>query len=311
MRRLYKTGNIFVAAMIILATVLAIFLPVIDLNEHFQDYLVHFLIFLIFSGLMGLVINNKIVLYTSFSCAAALAIFLKNASNTELKNPKLNEKDKITVVHLNMSLISDIATVQNIIRDSTIDVISFQEYTPDWANIIPLIISSNFPYAYEDVRMDLFGKSIFSRIPIQNPKVIEFLGIPNIELQMEVGEEIFTILSLYLTPALDNRSKGVAKSQIEELNKYCLSEKKTRIIMGEFNQVYWSHDIITFRTKTGLLNSRRNVSPNTFKMPYNHIFYTSNVECYYFDEIRDDSGEYVGSKSSFQLKSDKRKKRKS
>ena len=267
MRRLFKTGNKIVAALIILATVLAIFLPIFELNTHFQDYLVHFLIFLIISGLIGLIVNSKTVLYTSFGCAAALALFLKNASNTELKNPKPNDKDKITVAHLNMSLITDVETVQRIIQDSTIDVISLQEYTPDWANIIPQILNDRYPHFYEDVRMDLYGKSMYSKFPITSHELITSEGVPNLEVQVQVGQEVFTILSTYLVPALDGKSKLVAKAQINDLCNYSLAEKKTRIIMGEFNQVYWSHDILTFRTKTGLLNSRRNVNPNTFANP--------------------------------------------
>lgn len=302
-----EMGNKIIACLIILATVLAIFLPVFDLNVHFQDYLVHFLIFLIISGLIGLITDHKIILFTSFGCAAALALFLKNASNTELKNPKPNNKDKITVVHLNLSLITDVETVQSILKDSTIDLVSLQEYTPDWANIVPYIMEKEFPFSFQDVRIDLYGKAIFSRMPIKNPQLIASQGVTNMEVEVDVGKKVFTILSTYLIPALDGRSKSLAKKQIVELNSYCLKEKKSRIIMGEFNQVYWSHDIITFRTKTGLLNSRRNVNPNTFKMPYNHIFYTPDIECYHFEELMDISGEYIGSKSNLQLKSNKQK----
>ena len=72
--------------------------------------------------------------------------------------------------------------------------------------------------------------------------------------------------------------------------------------MGEFNQVYWSHDIILFRTKTNLLNSRRTVNPATFKMPYDHIFYTPKLECYNFEDLLDTSNNHIGCFSSFQLK---------
>ena len=88
MKRVAGIGNKIVAAMILLITVTAIFIPSIDFTEKLQDYLVHILFFLLVSGLIGLIISNKIILFTSFGCAAALALFLKNASNTELKNPK-------------------------------------------------------------------------------------------------------------------------------------------------------------------------------------------------------------------------------
>lgn len=307
MRRLLETGNKIVAGFIILATILVTFIPILDIDLHLQDYLVHFLIFLIVSGLIGLIINQKIILFTSFGCAAALALFLKNASNSELKNPKPNDKDKITVAHLNMSLLTEIETLESILKDTTIDIISLQEYTPDWANIVPLMVEKSFPYSYQDVRIDLYGKAIFSRIPMANQRLIETQGVPNLEVEVNLGKKILTILSIYLIPALDARSRSNAKQQFIDLSHYCLSEQKTRIVMGEFNQVYWSHDIISFRNSTGLQNCRRNVSPNSLKMPYNHIFYTPDIESYHFEELRDAEGGYIGSKSYFQIKTKKQK----
>lgn len=305
MKRIISTGNKFMAGFIILLTVCAVFIPIFEFTEKFQDYLVHFLIFLIFSGLIGLILSNKTILYTSFGCAAALAFFLKNASNPELKNPTTNGRNKLTVVHINLSLITDVETVRNIISDESIQVISFQEYTPDWASIIPEITKAKFPYIYQDVRIDLYGKAIFSKNIIRKSEVINYTDIPNIETQIESGDDVFTILSSYMTPALDNMSKTQAKSQFRFLEEYSLKNKDGKIIMGEFNQVYWSHDILSFRNKTGLLNSRRNVFPTTMKMPYDHIFYSPDLECFYFEELNDSDGNHFGCKSSFQFKNQK------
>lgn len=308
MKRIIDAGNKIISLLIVIMTVLAIFLPILDINIHFQDYLVHFLLLLILSGLIGLIINNNLILYTSFGCAAALALFLKNASNTELKNPKINDENKLTIAHLNVSLITDIETIQNIIKDKQIDVISFQEYTPDWAAIMPEILKKEFPYQYNDVRMDLYGKSFYSKYSLQKNKILKYIDIPNLESEIQLGKDTFKIFSTYLTPALDGRSKSMAKEQFDDLTAYHLREPNPKIIIGEFNQVYWSHDILNFRTKTGLLNSRRNVSPTTFKVPYDHIFYTPDLECYQFEELNDIYGNHIGCKASFQLKKNKSKK---
>lgn len=308
MKRILETGNKIIAALIVVMTILAIFLPIFDISLHFQDYLVHFLILLIISGLIGLILSNNILLYTGFGCAAALALFLKNASNTELKDPKINDKTKLTIAHLNVSLITDIETIQQVVKDSIIDVISFQEYTPDWANIMPQILKKDFPYTYEDVRIDLYGKCFFSKYPLHNSKILKYIDIPNIESEIQLGQDVFKIFSTYLTPALDKRSKSLAKEQFDAVTKYHLREHNPKIIIGEFNQVYWSHDILAFRTKTGLLNSRRNVSPTTLKVPYDHIFYSPDLECYYFEELNDIQGNHIGCKASFQLKNVKSRK---
>ncbi len=302
MRKIIRAGNKIIAGIIILITLSAVFLPALEITEKLQDYLVHILLFLLISGLIGLIAGNKTILYTGFGCAAALALFLKNASNAELKNPKLNEKNKITVAHINLSLITDVDVVQKLVSDTTIDILSFQEYTPDWANIIPHISHKTFPYEFKDVRIDLYGKAIFSKYRINESQIINYLDVPNIEITVNIGTDVISILSSYITPALDNLSKNKAKVQFKDMEDYVMSKNNGLIVMGEFNQVYWSHDIISFRSRTGLLNSRRNVNPSTFKMPYDHVFYSPKLECYYFEELTDNTANHIGCKASFQFK---------
>lgn len=301
MKDVFQIGNKIIAVILVLLTVIAVFIPSFGVFTNLQDYYVHFLFFLIISGLIGLVISNETILFTSFACAATLTIFLKNASNTELKDPNINDQIRISVAHLNLSLITDVADVRKILNNPEIEVVSFQEYTPDWGNIIPLIAKS-FPYSFKSVRMDLYGKAVFSKYKIVNSEIIEHQGIPSIVVKVQKDENVFTIFSAYLTPALDRNSKIIASQQIVDLEKSINQDKENLILMGEFNQVYWSHDIIAFRNNTGLLNSRRNVNPSTFKMPYDHIFYTPSLECYFFEDLSDISTNHIGCRGSFQLK---------
>ena len=301
MRSILRVGNKIIAVILILLTVTAVFIPSFGIFNNVQDYLVHFLFFLLVSGLIGLVIGNQTILFTSFGCAAILAIFLKNASNTELKDPNINDEIRLSVAHLNLSLITDVKDVMKVLSHPEIEVVSFQEYTPDWGNIIPMI-SDSFPYSFKDVRIDLYGKALFSKYKIVHSEIIDHQGIPNLIVKVQKDENEFTIYSAYLTPALDKNSKLMARHQIEILEKIINQDKDNLIVMGEFNQVYWSHDIISFRNKTSLLNSRRTVNPSTFKMPYDHIFYTPSLECYYFEDLIDTSANHIGCLGSFQLK---------
>ena len=302
MKGFINAGHRIIASIVILFTLFVVFIPQIEFNFNIEDYLVHFLMLLIFSGIVGLIISNKIVLYTSFGCAAILALFLKNASNSQLKNPKENKTENITVAHINLSLVTEVETVTKIMNDSLIDVISFQEYTPDWANIIPLLLKNQFPHDYQNVRIDFFGKAIFARRPLYEQKIIQLTDIPELETKLLLGQDTVSVISTFFTPALDSKSKQAARIQFENMSEYILNSKHLQIVMGEFNQVYWSHDILSFRTKTGLQNSRRSVYPTTLKMPYDHIFYTNDLECFQFEELSDATGEHIGCKASFQYK---------
>ncbi|MBK9736181.1 MAG: endonuclease/exonuclease/phosphatase family protein [Saprospiraceae bacterium] len=302
-------GNKVIAAVIILLTVTAVFIPSLSIFTEATDYLVHFLFLLIISGLIGLIVNSRTILFTGFVCAAILALFLKNASNTELKDPKINDQGFISVAHINLSLVTNVATIQNIMNQSDLDVISFQEYTPDWANIIPHLAAKSYPFSFKDVRMDLYGKAVFSKHEIKNFYVTTYMEIPNLVVDIKKKNQNFKIISSYMVPALDKLSKEKAKYQYKMLGDDILQNHENLIILGEFNQVYWSHDIIEFRNKTKLLNSRRDINPSSFKMPYDHIFYAPMLECYNFEDISDNENNHIGCKSFFQLKKEKNKMR--
>jgi hypothetical protein len=249
-------------------------------------------------------------MFSSFGCAAMLAIFLKNASNTELKNPKYNFNDKFVMVHINLSVLGDQSILNNLINDPDIDVLSFQEYTPDWAIIIPKIAIENFKYKQENVRVDLYGKALYSKYPIQLSDYFYFGEIPNIDSKIIKNNKTYRLVSTYMTPALDRASRLEAKNQFKILGQKVIEDNQNTIVSGEFNQVYWSNDILTFRNKSGLLNTRRNVNPSKLQMPYNHIFYSSDLECFQFSEIYDKEGNQIGCMASFQLKKSYKKSNK-
>jgi hypothetical protein len=307
MKDIIRLGNKLIAGMIILVTVTVIFLPFVGLHTHIQEYFVHFLFFLLISGLMGLIIGSKTVLFTSFGCAAVLALFLKNASNLDLKNPQPNQTAKLSMAHINLSITTDVENIAKLAQDTTLDIISFQEYTPDWAAILPSVLKSSFEYHFEDLRMDVYGKVVYSRKPLVIQKKIEKEYFSTLEVAVLLNTDTLNILSIYITPALDSESRKKAKIEIEGLKNYVINHKNIALVSGEFNQVYWDHDIISFRDKTKMLNSRREVDITTMKMPYDHIFYHQKLQCVLFKEIMDASQTKVGCYATYQLKNKDKK----
>ncbi len=304
MKKLGGIGSVVVAGFFIVMTSISVFLPSFTIAETMQDHLVHILFILLVSGIIGLIINSNLLLYTSFGCAATLALFLKSASNTELKNPEINDGDKFIVAHVNLS-ITDPKQIQTSLIGKHVDAISFQEYTPDWAEVMPEILDTAFRYSFQNVRMDLYGKMIVSKYPMIKNENILYDDVPYLDVEIEKNNKKYRLISTYMIPALDNASRQKAKAQFEVLEKELSHKPQKIIVLGEFNQVYWSGDILTFRNKTGLLNSRRNVNPSEFKMPYDHIFYSADMECFHFDELSDTERNHIGCIASFQIKKSK------
>lgn len=310
MNNYLKIGNKLVAGIIIIVTITVIFLPFVGLHTHIQEYFVHFLFFLMISGLIGLVIGSRTVLFTSFGCAAVLAIFLKNASNLDLKNPVPNQTPKLTMAHINLSITTDVENIVKLAQDTTLDIISFQEYTPDWAAILPSLLKTSYPYQFEDLRMDMYGKVVYSRKPLVKNQEIKHSPFSTLEFGVLLNKDTLQILSAYITPALDGESREKARLEIEALKNYVINRQNISLVSGEFNQVYWDHNIISFRDQTKMLNSRREVNVTTMKMPYDHIFYNQKLQCVFFKEILDASNTKVGCYAAYQFKNyDKKRMR--
>jgi endonuclease/exonuclease/phosphatase (EEP) superfamily protein YafD len=295
-------GNKITVAFIILFTLLTVFMPSFSMVEPFRDYLVHVLMAMMILGFLGLILSSRSVMFSGFGCAMLLAIFLKNASNTELKNAAINQNVQLKVAHINLSLLSDPNMIAVFMaKDTLIDVYSFQEYTPDWASLMPTIMAK-YPFKYEDVQIDVFGKAVFSKTKIDSMKRTDFGGVKALDIQVNKDNKVFRLVSAYLIPALNSSSVKQAKLQLNAMENDFRNDKNNLVLLGEFNQVYWSSDIMDFRKNTQLLNSRRNVNISDPKMPYDHIFYSPKLECTDFGELSDSTNLHIGCTGAFQIK---------
>jgi len=247
--------------------------------------------------------DNKIGLYTGFGCAALLALYLKSASNNDLKNPTQDpDQDPITLLHVNLSLVTDASQIYDLISSEEVDVVSFQEYTPDWAQVIPPAMDSIYKYNYTDVRIDPYGKAIFSKSKMENIQIYSFDDVPNPIVEIKKNNISYKIFSTYIIPPLNNISKAKASQQLITLANAIALSNQNIIVVGEFNQVYWSADLVKLRTKTTLLNSRKYQEPTNQKMAYDQMFYSSPIECILFTDINDTNLVHIGCSGTFQIK---------
>jgi hypothetical protein len=300
-------GNKITAGFIIMFTLLAVLAPSMAIIIPFTEHLVHVLILMMISGLLGLVIGNRIIIFTSFGCAMVLAIFLKNASNTDLRDPIVNQNTAIRIAHINLSSLSNVEGLNSILQqDTSIDVVSFQEYTPDWAAVLPTMMQG-YQAKITDVQIDVYGKAIYSKYPFISQSQPSHANIKMINALVNIGKDTFDLASAYIIPALDSMSRSQAREQIKQMQASFVQEDRHRIVMGEFNQVYWTPEIIAFRKQSHLSNSRRDVNIGSAKMPYNHIFYSETLECISFSELTDTENTHVGCVGSYQIKGFKEK----
>jgi endonuclease/exonuclease/phosphatase (EEP) superfamily protein YafD len=293
-----------IAIFIIGLTLACLFTPAIDWLTRIEDLTPHIALLMLMAGMFFLVFSHRKLMFLSLISCGLLCMFLKQASNSNLIFPEENREPFISVAHINVSSSEQgYQAILDKVKNMNPEVVSFQEVTPDWDVALQRGLSKEYPYSGHLVRIDPFGMAIFSKLPINKMDTFYYKQIPNLITKVQIGhEKEVEIVSSYILPPL-NRNSGMRSKE----HLYAIAEKINKlfhpvIMLGDFNMVYWSNELRTFRGATQLENSRRDVSLTGLKMPYDHIFYSPDIECTSFREITDSNADHLGIMGMYQMK---------
>lgn len=285
---------------------LLMFSPFGEFFTALSRYNVHFVFIFILIGMLFLIVDFKKPMFSALACAAMLSIFLKNNSNENIILPSENKEPSVSIAHFNLAnLEGDPKDLLDLINRIDADIISFQEYTPFWQNVIDEINPSIYPYQNKIIRIDPYGLAIFSKLSFIDQDTIFTKMVPTIRLGIKLGDIDVNLYSSYIAHSLDRQSALLADSQLEEISSSIHKSKRPAIMVGEFNHAYWHNKIRNFRVGNNLLNSRRNIAPTSLRVPVDHIFYSSDMECTSFEEIKNGINTKIGILGRYQFKSRK------
>lgn len=294
------------ATILFVGTGIVMLAPQVSLIRKVSEYSVHIMLGMFVFSMLAMVVGKSKIMFTSLACTAALCVFLKNASLDAFNYSDVNKEIKLNVAHINLGNITFelFDNIIKILNDEDIDVVSFQELTPNWDTILVDELKEKFPYYSHEVRIDPYGLAVFSKIPIIVSDTFQCHGIPNLNIVVEKENEKFQVISSYLTPALDNKSLIMAAQQLGIIAEKVKSSDWPLLALGEYNMVYWTNEIRNFRAKTDLQNSRRDLVDGNLRVPYDHIFFSNSLECTQFKEMKDISQNYIGIMGTYQIKKD-------
>ncbi|MDF1698663.1 MAG: hypothetical protein P1U56_22615 [Saprospiraceae bacterium] len=292
-----------ISATLFVGTGIVILAPQVSLIRKVSEYSVHIMLGMLLFSMLSMVFGKSKIMFAGLACTAALCVFLKNASHTALKHSEANEESKLNVAHINLGNFTyDFESIEELLLDEKIDVVSLQEYTPYWDDLFGEHFKLLFPYSKSELRIDIYGLAIYSRLPFIASETFMCDGVPNMNVTVKKENATFQVISSYLTPALDNQSLTVAAKQLGMIAEKVNDSTEPLIALGEYNMVYWTKEIRSFRAKTNLQNSRRDLVEGNFRVPYDHIFFSNVLECTQFKELKDQSQNYIGIMGTYQMK---------
>lgn len=297
-----KPVNIILQILIGILVLSLILQPDIPLVTILNEHAIWIIIGLIITGLISMFFNNKSLIYFSMFSAAILTFYLKDLSNENLVfNKNINIKTALHIMHINIFNVEESKDklLKRIIKTDP-DIITFEELTPDWNTF--LINKLNFKYKNTIVlkNLDLDSKLVLSKYEFINKDTFEIANHPQLDFTIFYKNNTVKIILSYILPysfiGINN-----SKYQLDDLAEYInKNSNKNIILIGEFNQVYWTKRIKNFLFKTKFNNARRSLSFSK-RNPYDHIFYSGRFKCVELKEIYDSKNNHIGIDGYFRL----------
>lgn len=304
LNRLNTTVQYLLSGVIALVTVFAIFAQENSIATYLVEYNVHMMIGLMMLGFAALMLNAQKLMTVSLFCCMAFCLFLKNASNDLLVLPEVNKEPQVSIAHFNVSNIQDVPHLMKTIEETEVDFISFQELTPDWHVILQDSLKKKFPFNMSLVRVDPFGMAFYSKLKLSHMDTFLFEGRPNLEAKITVDNKHINLIGSYILPELTKATSIKTRNHLDLISFKIRNKESAVIALGDYNMVYWANPISRFRANAQLVHSRRDVSEGNLKPPYDHIFFSNDLECTKFENIDDLQQNHIGIFGTYQVKSE-------
>jgi len=295
--------NIIIQILISILVLLLIIQPDIALVTVMNEHAIWIIISLIAIGLISMFFNNKNLIYFSMLSAAILTFYLKDLSNENLVvNKHANKKAALHIVHINIFNAEESKKdILNKVKKIDPDVVSFEELTPDWNDFLINKLNDKYKNVLSLNRLDFDSKLILSKYEFINKDTFEISNHPQLDVTVFFRNNPVKIIISYINPfsLIDKNSNS--KYQLDDLADYISkSHNRNIILVGEFNQVYWTKRIKNFLYKTRFNNARRSISFSK-RNPYDHIFYSNKFKCIKLNEIYDSKGNHIGIEGYFKI----------
>ncbi len=193
----------------------------------------------------------------------------------------------------------DSASLLELIREKNPDLIFLVETDDRWELQLQEL-ERDYPFTVKKPLPNTYGMLLYSRLRLLDP-VIRFLreeDIPSVRVRVELpGGRWFWLHGLHPAPPYPKYATETTQRDAELLlvGKEVRRRNQAAIVVGDLNDVAWSHTTTLFQKTSGLLDPRIGRGPcNTFhvrypvvRFPLDHIFVSHHFKLIRLERLRD------------------------
>jgi len=313
MERLLKNHFIqfLISGVLLLGVLFIIFTPSIGLFKKLSNFSVHIMMGYLLIGMFFFLYDQKRLVIASLIGCGVLCLYLKSASNQNMRLAIENAEPKLSIALVDLSSADDgyQRTIEHI-RGVEADVISFQELTPNWVDILRDSLGSQYPFQHMMVRLDPFGMGVFSKFPFQKIDTFYYKQIPNLLTSVDIKHSTpFHLIHSISEAPVNDKAYAEIRSHFQEITSYSASLFGEIITVGNYHLPSWASEMLEFKFNARLKDSRRDGLPRSpggavsfFGVPVDHIFFSEQLECTEFRVIANDNASHLGIVGTYQLR---------
>lgn len=187
--------------------------------------------------------------------------------------------------------------LQQVIADKTPDVVLLLEPDDWWADAMNYL-DDDYPYSEKIPLDNFYGMILFSRFPLKNTEQHYLIepDVPSIftSILLPSGEKV-KLYCVHPKPPSPTENKESTERDAELLLVAKIAEKESlpTVVMGDLNDVAWSHTTRLFQKISGLLDPRIGRRPYAtfnanypiFRWPLDHFFHSQDFQLVHIERL--------------------------
>jgi endonuclease/exonuclease/phosphatase (EEP) superfamily protein YafD len=122
---------------------------------------------------------------------------------------------------------------------SDADVISFQEVSPLWAEILERGLHASYPYHRMMPGTNCYGIALFSRMPFEEAAVRQLCSRPMVDAVVRTDSGPVRVISVHASSPGDYESFRERNAQLDQLAPLINDSTLPTVLIGDLNTVSW------------------------------------------------------------------------
>lgn len=193
----------------------------------------------------------------------------------------------------------DHARVVGAVREASPDLILFEEVNSRWLARLQ-VLSTDYPERMAESRDDNFGIALFSRLPLQQPRIV-YVGsahVPSVAAGIPYDGKVLSFFGTHALPPASALGTRMRDDQLARVAEVLSGLELPKILLGDLNTTPWAHSFRLLLADAVLRDGRRGHGlhptwPAAFwpmRIPIDHCLHSADVRIL---SLR--TGSYVGS----------------